>query len=138
MIRLATAADLSALGEIERASFGDSWSMALLAAELDEATRIVVVDDGLRGYATAAVVGDVADLMRIAVVPEARRTGLGRDLMADIVDRIRAAGGTRLLLEVAEDNDSALAFYRATGWIELDRRERYYPGGIAAIVMELG
>lgn len=136
MIRAATIADLAALSDIEQASFGDAWTTALLAMELTAATRIVLVDDGLRGYATAAVVDDVADLMRIAVLPEARRTGLGSALQDAIIERVRSAGAQRILLEVAEDNDAALAFYRGSGWSEIGRRERYYPDGRDALVME--
>lgn len=137
MIREATIHDLATLSDIEQAAFGDSWSLGLLAAELNAVSRIVVIDDDARGYATAAVVDGTADLMRIAVVPEAQRTGVATALFADIRERIVAAGATRLLLEVADDNDGAQAFYTALGFRPIGRRERYYPGGQSAVVMEL-
>lgn len=136
-IRQATIHDLADLADIEQAAFGDSWSLGLLAAELNAVTRIVVIDQGSRGYATAAVVDGTADLMRIAVIPPARRTGLATALFTDIRDRVIAAGATRLLLEVAADNDGAQAFYAALGFTAIGRRVRYYPDGLDAIVMEL-
>ena len=35
------------------------------------------------------------------------------------------------------DNEGALAFYAAQGFVELDRRPRYYRDGADAIVLEL-
>ena len=136
-IRVATIHDLATLADIEQAAFGDSWSLGLLAAELDAVSRIVVVEEQGRGYATAAVVDDTADLMRIAVVPQAQRTGIARALFADIYARVVAAGARRLLLEVADDNAGAQAFYATLGFVAIGRRDRYYPGGQSAVVMEL-
>jgi ribosomal-protein-alanine N-acetyltransferase len=41
----------------------------------------------------------------------------------------------RMLLEVRDDNRGALAFYARQGFIELDRRPRYYADGTTAIVL---
>jgi len=49
----------------------------------------------------------------------------------------RRAGADRLLLEVREDNRGALAFYAARGFVEIDRRRRYYADGATAVVMRL-
>jgi ribosomal-protein-alanine N-acetyltransferase len=43
-----------------------------------------------------------------------------------------------MLLEVSEHNEAALAFYRQRGFVEIDRRPRYYRDGAAAIVMSYG
>ena len=42
------------------------------------------------------------------------------------------------VLEVREDNASALAFYAARGFTEVDRRPRYYRDGTTAVIMRLG
>jgi ribosomal-protein-alanine N-acetyltransferase len=46
-------------------------------------------------------------------------------------------GANRLLLEVREDNAGALAFYASRGFIEIDRRPRYYRDGTTAVVLRL-
>jgi ribosomal-protein-alanine N-acetyltransferase len=40
-----------------------------------------------------------------------------------------------LLLEVREDNVDALGFYAAHGFVEVDRRRRYYRDGATAVVL---
>ena len=141
MIRSATPEDAEAITAIEAASFGsDAWSAALVDLELTAPGRIVVVveeDDAPVGYASAAVVADVADLTRIAVTPAARRTGLGCTLLADLLARVADRGAARMMLEVADTNAPALALYAATGFAEVGRRRDYYGRGHDAVLMEL-
>ncbi|HEY0950668.1 GNAT family N-acetyltransferase, partial [Nocardioides sp.] len=87
------------------------------------------------GHAVASVVGDIAELQRIAVAPAHRRGGLATELLDAVVERARAGAADRLLLEVREDNAGALAFYAARGFVEVDRRRRYYRDGATAVVM---
>ena len=58
-------------------------------------------------------------------------------MIADIVPMRRERDGDRVLLEVREDNEAALGFYAARGFVELDRRPRYYRDGATAIVLSL-
>ena len=41
-----------------------------------------------------------------------------------------------MLLEVRADNRPALAFYAHHGFVEIDRRDRYYADGATAVVMQ--
>jgi ribosomal-protein-alanine N-acetyltransferase len=82
-------------------------------------------------------VADRADLQRIAVAPDHQRAGIGSRLLAELVARCRAGGGSALLLEVAADNGPASAFYRRHGFVEVARRPRYYADGREAVVMRL-
>ena len=52
-----------------------------------------------------------------------------------MVDAARRTVADRLLLEVREDNREALAFYAGQGFVEIDRRPRYYADGTTAVVM---
>ncbi len=141
MIRPATPEDAEAITAIEAASFGsDAWSATLVDLELIAPGRVVVVaeENGvLVGYASAAVVADVADLTRIAVTPSARRTGLGRTLLDDLLARVADRGAARMMLEVADTNAPAIALYAAAGFTEVARRRDYYGRGHDAVVMEL-
>lgn len=42
-----------------------------------------------------------------------------------------------MLLEVAADNGAALGLYASLGFATINRRARYYTGGVDALVMEL-
>jgi ribosomal-protein-alanine N-acetyltransferase len=141
MIRLATPDDAGVVTAVEEASFGaDAWSATLVDLELIAPGRVVVLseEDGVPvGYASAAVVADVADLTRIAVTPSARRAGLGRELLDDLLRRVADAGAERMMLEVADTNEPALGLYRVSGFVEVARRRDYYGRGSDAVVMEL-
>jgi len=50
------------------------------------------------------------------VRPAGRRSGLGRRLVDAAVERARARGCRRVELDVNEDNEAALALYRACGF----------------------
>jgi [ribosomal protein S18]-alanine N-acetyltransferase len=145
VIRPATAADLPAVVELERAAFGvDAWDERALLAELDgPGRRFVVADDPARqpadpadlfGYAVSMTLGDVVDLQRIAVRPDLRRSGLATALLDDLLAHTGAAD--RMLLEVSERNVGAVAFYAAHGFDRIDVRPRYYRDGSDALVLQ--
>lgn len=144
MIRRATVEDADAVAALEAENLGiDAWSAGLvregIAGELPTVFYLVAEDaDGtLVGHAVVSAVADIAELQRIAVTPAARRTGLATALLDTGAREARAAGADRLLLEVREDNLGALRFYAARGFVEVDRRPRYYRDGTTAIVLRL-
>jgi ribosomal-protein-alanine acetyltransferase len=141
MIRPATPDDAAVIAAIERESFGDdAWSTALVDLELTAPGRVVVAaerDDALVGYASAAVIADVADLTRIAVRPHARRAGVARELLGALLEQAAARGAEQMMLEVVDSNEPALGLYAAAGFTEVARRRDYYGRGVDAVVMEL-
>jgi ribosomal-protein-alanine acetyltransferase len=141
MIRPVTRDDADAIVAIEREAFGDdAWSDTLVDLELTAPGRVVVAaeqDDALVGYASAAVISDVADLTRIAVRPSVRRSGIARTLLDSLLEEAAKRGADRMMLEVADTNEPALGFYAASGFAEVARRRDYYGRGVDAVVMEL-
>jgi ribosomal-protein-alanine N-acetyltransferase len=130
--------DIAAIVAIEQACFGSSaWSEGLVADEIASDRHVVLVSDDLTAYGAISLAGDVADLDRIAVLPQSRGQGLARDLLTDLVDRARDLGATRMLLEVAADNTAAIGLYEAHGFDTISTRRAYYAGGIDARVMEI-
>jgi GNAT superfamily N-acetyltransferase len=57
------------------------------------------------------------------VIPEARRSGLGRALIEAALDSAHERGCLRIELDVDEDNEPALALYAAAGF-RLDSKGR--------------
>ena len=143
MIRAATPADVEAVTELERQNLGaDAWSAGLVAqgvtGNLPTIRYLVAEVDGeIVGHAVASIVADITELQRIAVADAHRRTGLATQLLEAVVTEAGAAGADRILLEVRDDNAGAVAFYAARGFVEIDRRPRYYRDGATAIVMRL-
>lgn len=144
VVRPAVAADAAAIAALEEENLGvDAWSYALVAEGvgglLPTVSYVVAeLDEVAVGYAAASIVADIAELQRIAVTPTARRGGVAAALLAAVVAAAQAQRADRVLLEVREDNSGALCFYAARGFVEIDRRRRYYRDGATAIVLRLG
>ena len=138
VVRPASAGDVDAVVLLEQEVFGvDAWSRESVREELTGERRqaLVAEDDGLVGFAVTLRSDDVVDLQRIAVAPAHRRAGIARSLLAAVRRQVRADGGHRMLLEVSADNQAALAFYAAEGFVQIDRRPRYYRDGSDALVL---
>ncbi|MDQ6935407.1 MAG: GNAT family N-acetyltransferase [Actinomycetota bacterium] len=149
MIRPASSEDAAAVSALELACLGaDAWSATLVAEAVSGSLPTVSVlvatvpgasgpaaPDGVVGYAVLSVAGEAAELQRIAVAPEHRRTQVGRRLLEEAARQARRTAVNRLLLEVREDNGVARSFYAALGFVEIDRRQGYYRNGGAAVVM---
>jgi ribosomal-protein-alanine N-acetyltransferase len=140
VIRAAALADVTAIADLESDALGDdAWSEGLVRegveGNLPTVHYVVADDDGLAGYAVASVVADIAELQRIAVRGDRRRTGVASELLDAVVALAADEGADRLLLEVRDTNTPALAFYAARGFVEVDRRLRYYRDGSPAVVM---
>ena len=62
--------------------------------------------------------GDGIYIRGVGILPEHRRRGLGRQLLAAVLTLLRAEGQTRFALDVATENPSALSIYKACGFRE--------------------
>ncbi len=81
-------------------------------------------DGTVSGHLRAAVVADHLHLSLLAVVPEARRAGLGRALVESVAAWGREHGARWSVLQVAVHNTDALRFYERLGFVE-HHRYRY-------------
>lgn len=142
---------LAALAALERSAFERPWSEAQLSsllrpaegrAELREFALVAFAlaeDRRTRrraaGYIAWQRVFDEATLLSLAVDPDFRRRGLAAGLMRASL-RSGALEGVRcLLLEVAEDNGAARAFYAREGFAPDGRVRDYYGRGKDALRM---
>jgi ribosomal-protein-alanine N-acetyltransferase len=117
------------MARIHAASFARGWSEAEIAALLARTTTLAV--HGPHGFALLQCVPPEAEILTIAVTPEARGEGHGTRLLARSLAAAAQAGATRITLEVDATNAPALALYAAAGFAEIARRKGYYahPGG---------
>ena len=137
MIRRATGADVERIVTIEAECFGaDAWSEQLVREQLATDHRDVLLDDDV-AYGVITVLGEVADLDRMAVLPFARRRGIAGNLLEQLIEAARGRGAERMLLEVAADNEAAIGLYASYGFEAISTRGGYYPGGVDALIMGL-
>lgn len=113
------------LAEIHATAFERPWDAATFENLCEQAGVLALGERD--GFILIRTVADEAEILTLAVRPEARRRGVGAGLVRAGADAARSAGATKLFLEVAEDNPTALALYRSVGFVEDGRRKGYYP-----------
>jgi ribosomal-protein-alanine acetyltransferase len=132
---------LDAVMPFEQTMFGtEAWTRSGYRAELaDTRSRYYIAAEesgALVGWAGLMVVGDTAEILTVGVVPPARRRGIARLLLADLLAEARRRGAREAFLEVRVDNDAARALYRSEGFAEVGIRRGYYAGGrVDAVTM---
>ncbi len=99
-------------------------------------------DASLTGFALFRVAADEAELLTLAVAPDARRQGHARALMRAGLAAVQARGARACFLEVAAYNAPAIRLYQALGFGLQGRRNAYYcaPGMVPvdALVFRAG
>lgn len=133
--------DLTAVMGLERAGFAASeqWTERSWLGELlgEGRTTLLARRHVPVGVIALQTVGDVADLHRLVVSPLHRRHGVGAALVTAGLEAVRHAGARTVLLEVAFDNDPAIALYQALGFEQLWARDDYYAPGRHALILKL-
>ena len=113
------------------------WSAAEFAALLD--SPLVFTAGDKRCFALVRVIADEAELLTIATDPDRRREGLARARMDAWQTRASEMGAQRAFLEVAADNEAAIALYSGMGYQRAGLRRGYYqvPGksAVDAVIM---
>jgi ribosomal-protein-alanine N-acetyltransferase len=139
-LRPASAEDAALLGVMHETAFEAPWGEAEIAALLGGPGGFAVIaeKDEPLGFILCRAIGGEAEILTLAVRPEARRQGLGRALVDAAATLSQQAGADALFLEVAEDNIPAMELYRSAGFRLAGRRTEYYQradGATDALVM---
>jgi len=117
---------------IERACFGEPWG------PLGGGEHLWAIAPC--GFARWRVVPEVeeAELLRIGVAEDRRRSGCGRALLRHSQAHLAKYGITVLLLEVRISNRAARTLYESEGWLEVGLRKAYYRNGEDAAIYRWG
>ena len=89
------------------------------------------------GYAVLWKVPPEAQLLTIAVAPEAARCGFGRKLLSHLIETCRSLDFQKVTLEVSAANVPARRLYESAGFRVVGRRPKFYNDGSDAILMDL-
>lgn len=146
----------AALAALHRAAFGEAgWQMEFFTSLLSQPgtqawvasphpTPLPRAGEGSKrgaenvGFILYRVLFDEAEILTLAVNPAWQRQGAARALVHHMLQQCRSQGVTVAHLEVAEDNQAAIALYSRAGFKISARRKAYYarPGGnVDALVM---
>lgn len=94
-------------------------------AELLEAPGIFLISH-TNGFALGRIAGPEAELLTIAVHPDAQNAGFGARLLDAFLCKAATLGAKDIFLEVAESNPPAIALYRKAGFAEVAKRKQYF------------
>lgn len=122
-------AQVPQIAALERVCFSDPWSEKSILSELENPLSCwLVAMDGerLAGYVGSQTVLGETDMMNLAVDPDYRRKGLGKELILSLIEALRQRESRCLTLEVRDSNASARALYEKLGFSEIGRRKNYY------------
>ncbi|WP_439470421.1 GNAT family N-acetyltransferase [Brevundimonas sp.] len=127
------------LAALHATAFDAPWTAAAFAGLLDQFGVFAV--ESPDGFILMRAIADEAEILTLAVRPEARGRGQGARLVADGAAGASARGADQVFLEVAEDNAPARRLYLRAGFVETGRRPGYYsrPDGsrVAALLFTL-
>ena len=137
--RFLTLYDVKSAAEIEKDSLSTAWSEKQIEETLgnENALYLVAKEDGnIVGIASAYnILGD-AEILNIAVKEEYRGRKIGKLLLNSLINELKNKNASRITLEVAQDNERAIALYEKNGFEPIYRRKNFYRGK-DAIVMEM-
>ena len=129
-IRRMAQADVVAVVGIESDAFTSPWSAETFTSLLERpGLELLVMEhpkEGVIGYAVLWCIMDQGELANVAVTPRMRGRGLGRHLLASVLDLARERGIETMFLEVRASNQRAHDLYRRFGFTDVGRRKAYY------------
>ena len=142
-IRRASTADISSIMKLERQSAtAGHWNEEQYrrAFQREVATRLVLVAEDAPlmadqnrpdrettvGFLVALHLAPEWELENIVVTSAARRKGVGKSLIAALVNAARETNSIAVFLEVRESNLAARSLYEAEGFEPTGRRKSYY------------
>ncbi len=114
------------------------WNVAEFADFL--ANPLIFLIQSKNGFALGRIVGPEAELLTIAVLPNAQNLGEGRILLQKFIDSAAISSVQEIFLEVAQTNAAAINLYKSVGFERIAKRAGYYQDksgdNVAAIVMK--
>jgi ribosomal-protein-alanine N-acetyltransferase len=121
--------DLSAVEEIERASYPTPWSRSMFAGELAKPSSICLGafrGDELVGYLIISRYVDAWHVMNVAVAPAHRRRGIASTMLDRLFELTGDQGRRGYTLEVRVSNRGAIELYERHGFRARGIRRGYY------------
>lgn len=143
-VRQAGPFDAFVLAGLHQSCFARAWDEAAMMQFTTSPEALCLIGavagdagESAAGFLIARKAGDEAEILSIGVAPPYRKMGLGRALLRNALELLRAGGTKRLFLEVEEGNDAALRLYRSFGGEPVGRRAGYYSHGADAAILSL-
>jgi len=136
------AGDVAAVLELEAGTL-TAWSREHLEDELQQPTGFQFVirnqtSAKLLAVLCGRIMADEAEILKLAVAPNAHRRGLGYRLLDFALNFCRKKGVKNCFLELRASNSAARKLYAKRGFFRVGLRQAYYDEPVEdAILMQL-
>jgi ribosomal-protein-alanine N-acetyltransferase len=97
-------------------------------------TLLAMAEGNLAGFCVVQMEEQAGYVVTLDVAAGWRRQGLARTLMSAMETKVRAVGGTAMVLHVFPGNEGAVRFYQTIGYQSLGVAEEFYGPGRDAFV----
>jgi [ribosomal protein S18]-alanine N-acetyltransferase len=127
-IRTMLEPDVLAVVAIERAAYQFPWSEGIFrdCLRVGYVCRVACVGSEVIAYGVMSVGAGEAHILNLCVNAHFRCRGVGKQLLAYLVDRARSAGMGEAFLEVRPSNTAAIRLYQSLGFEQVGIRRGYY------------
>ena len=132
------AGDAAAIAAVHAASFQRGWGedeIHRLLLESNVVAHRAMSGGKLIGFILSRLAAGEAEILSVAIAPAWRGRALARPLLDLHLRRLAGLGVRAVFLEVDKNNAPACALYSRAGFREVGRRQGYYSGGAAALVL---
>lgn len=131
LIRKAKSTDIGRIAGIEQQVYQHPWKKNYFIHELDHDISFFYVaqeeESGrVAGYIIFWVVEETMELHNIAVAPEFKKRGVGKQLMQFMMATAKERNVEEVFLEVRASNRRAIEVYEGFGFERISVRKNYY------------
>ena len=128
-IRPMREADLDEVLSIEREAYEFPWSREIFrdCLRVGYACRVLESGGKVNAYGMLQIAAGKSRLLNLCVRNRLHRRGLGRRLLAFLIEVARARHTRSLVLEVRPSNAAARRLYASMGFTEVGVSRGYYP-----------
>ena len=139
MILLAQSGHAAALAKIEELQpSAAGWKKEGFESEILQSCAQIYCffkDNQIVGFLALRSAGGFAEILNVAVHPAQIKQGIGYSLLQHALSCLKEQNVTQVSLEVAKDNQAAVALYQKAGLVILGERKDFYGPAKDAFIM---
>ena len=145
IIRKAALSDVEKLAQLHSLCFAEAWDGPAFHRLLQNANVFALVGGTAsesQSFLVVQVAAGESEILSLGTNPASRRKGYARSLVLTASEAAVRLGAREMFLEVAAENEAAIALYSTLGFSPAGRRVKYYgrPDGPAvdAVILRTG
>lgn len=118
-----------AVAEIEKVCFSKPWSLTSIENELNNNCGhfyVAECNGTVVGYCGMHIAVDECYVANIAVLPQYRDNGIGKQLTSHLIEKAKKEHCAFISLEVRPSNIVAVELYKKLGFETVGRRKNFY------------